>query len=448
MSKRDQWLRRLQRRLQLGLFTKWLVRYLAISLFIAGILILSLKLLVPEIWPHNLWAFLLVIPAIGLGWIRSVRETYSQQDSVAFLDSQIGAGGLLMSIDESPDSFWESRLPELDKIWKNSLPRWKFSRVLRAEAAPVAFVLAACLIPDRILEPMRLERPEVAQREIEQLRESLKSLEQQDWISQEDEQELEEEIRKLADETRLQTLTHETWETVDALKQRMQQIVGSNQMQMAKAQGALSRLQDAIDSGKALTEERLSEIAAEISDALQKGGLQNPLSEDVIKKLKENMKDGKFNSAKSQEDLQRAMDELRDYIENQTQSLGEAKGDIHGQPRFDGDFDWNEGEDDGSGRPPGAGGIGRGRGDAPMGWGDEADEQGFKFRDSLLPEGVNDPSDDVIKTKLTEPDAEPVAPTGRSAPRTNKNATGKNAWKRQLRPRHRDVIRKYFDEKE
>lgn len=447
MDKKQVWLARMQRKLRWGLFVKWAIKFLAVGLFSCGLLILLLKLVAPGWWPYTLWLLALNIPLFGLAWIRSHREVYSSQDALAMLDSRIGAGGLLMSIDEMPDTFWESRLPELEQTWRMAIPRFRWLRMLKIEAAPTAFLLAACLIPERTIEQLIPPQLEVAENEIEGLRETLSKLEEQQWISQEDEEELADEIQKLADETRRQNLTHETWETVDALQQRMQQIVGSQRMQVSKAQGALATLQDAIDSGKPLSADRLSEIEAQLEDALKKNGLSNPVAKQTLERIMKNMREGKFNTAQQQKDLQQALEDLRDFMEGERQSLEHMMGEMEGAGRFEGEFDWEEREGDGGDGEgePGQGGLGRGRGDADMGYGDESEEQGIKFKDTLLPEGVIDPNDDVIRVSLTEPDEEPVAPEGRAEARSTEKATGKNTWKRQLRPRHREVIRKYFD---
>ena len=82
-----------------------------------------------------------------------------------------------------------------------------------------------------------------------------------------------------------------------------------------------------------------------------------------------------------------------------------------------------------------------------MVWGEESDEQGVLFRDILMPQGIPDPQGEKIETKRVEPTADPQAPTGRAAPRTSNATTGKQVNKRQLRPRHKDVVKKYFDSK-
>ncbi len=79
-----------------------------------------------------------------------------------------------------------------------------------------------------------------------------------------------------------------------------------------------------------------------------------------------------------------------------------------------------------------------------MSWGDESDEQGIKFRDLEMPQGVPDPEGELLQTKMTAPQENPIAPNGRSGPRTKTQTAAGEASKQTLRPRHRDVIKKYF----
>ncbi len=93
---------------------------------------------------------------------------------------------------------------------------------------------------------------------------------------------------------------------------------------------------------------------------------------------------------------------------------------------------------------PGAGGITRGRGDAELTWGEESDEQGIKFREVAIPQGVPDEEGELLRTRITKPNADPVAPNGRSAARSVGDTAGGQGWKQPLRPRHREVVKKYF----
>src|SRR5262249_62039126 len=95
---------------------------------------------------------------------------------------------------------------------------------------------------------------------------------------------------------------------------------------------------------------------------------------------------------------------------------------------------------------PGRGGVTRGRGDAELTWGDEADKQGTKFKEVVLPKGMLDqPKDDIVAIQKTAPNEEAAAETPRSARRSDEAAAGQTTWHRKLNPRPRNAVRKYFD---
>ena len=101
---------------------------------------------------------------------------------------------------------------------------------------------------------------------------------------------------------------------------------------------------------------------------------------------------------------------------------------------------------DGDGNP-GRGAPTRGRGDAELTYGEESAEQGAKFKDVAIPEGIADENGDLMETKFSVPDVNPEAPTGRAAARDASDSTGDQAWRQSLRPRHREAVKKYFSAK-
>lgn len=93
--------------------------------------------------------------------------------------------------------------------------------------------------------------------------------------------------------------------------------------------------------------------------------------------------------------------------------------------------------------------MNRGRGDAPLTWGDESDAQGTKFKEVVLPPGFKEnPKDEVIGVTRSAPEENPAEFAPRGERRLFDPAAGKETWNRQLRPRHRQVVRGYFDNAE
>jgi len=81
-----------------------------------------------------------------------------------------------------------------------------------------------------------------------------------------------------------------------------------------------------------------------------------------------------------------------------------------------------------------------------MSWGDESDEAGVKFKETVLPPGlIDDPKDEVLGITQSAPQVDPAASITRGQVRTIDPAAGREIWDRTLRPRHRGVVRKFFD---
>ncbi|MAG92323.1 MAG: hypothetical protein CMJ48_01020 [Planctomycetaceae bacterium] len=63
-----------------------------------------------------------------------------------------------------------------------------------------------------------------------------------------------------------------------------------------------------------------------------------------------------------------------------------------------------------------------------------------------MPPGfLEDPDNTVIREKLSAPIVEPDASAPRSARRSLDPAAGRDTWNRKVRPRHRSVVKRYFD---
>ena len=65
---------------------------------------------------------------------------------------------------------------------------------------------------------------------------------------------------------------------------------------------------------------------------------------------------------------------------------------------------------------------------------------------SKLPPGFQeDPKEEVRGVSLAPPETDPAAAAPRGAARQIDAASGRETWDRRLRPRHREVVRQYFD---
>lgn len=438
MTAADRWIERCRRRFSLGQFLERAGSALAVSLFAVGGTILFVKLFLPHAWPHVLWTHLLILPAVVWSWVWSRREAFTRMQSAVWLDSRLAAGGLLLSLAEQPDDRWQASLPQFEQRWRDSLPKFWPAQFLKTLLLPTLFLAGAYWAPVRAIAIPPLLKPTVGQRVVQELEEFMKTVTQTPALENREKQELAAEIAKLAEETKHSPMTNERWEVVDMLKAKMDQRLESGSAEMRKAIAALAALKEA-RSGEAsseLTPELEAKLESELLETLQKlgerGAFQNMPAGEAKDALERLMKQKKGEKREAQLKLrQEALDDLAKMLAEESERMDACRG---------------KGECEGGNcRKPGSGGISRGRGDAEISFGDESNPDNIKFKEVVLPPGaLDDPKDDVQNFTKGVPEEDPAASAPRGSSRQAADASGAESWSRQLNPRHRDVVRKYF----
>jgi hypothetical protein len=95
----------------------------------------------------------------------------------------------------------------------------------------------------------------------------------------------------------------------------------------------------------------------------------------------------------------------------------------------------------------GSGGIDRGRGDAPMVWGDTSDRSGTETQKRILPSGFRDPHNQaLIGVGLSLPQVKYVEDIRSGTDIPVSPTEGDRSWKRDISPAHRKIVRDYFKE--
>ena len=139
---------------------------------------------------------------------------------------------------------------------------------------------------------------------------------------------------------------------------------------------------------------------------------------------------------------------LREFLKQESDKLAECRKCFgEGECLGTGRFNTSDAETDSN--RPGRGGINRGRGDAELTWGKESDQSNTKFKEVVLPPGfLDDPNKESLGTTSVAPEVQPADVAPRNTRRLLDPASGKATWNRKLRPRHRSVVKKYFDSKQ
>ncbi len=439
----DVWIARQSRRLSLGVFLATLADALAVFLLVFGTAVLLVKLARPEWWPSVLWLAGVVVPvSLGAWWLGRGRG-FSRTQAVALLDRQVGADGLLMTLSERSDGTWARVLSDRHPDWEAGLPRVRPVRAMRRLWLPAVFVLGCCVVPAR---PARTEtvRTNVVGRQVtESLTETLEVLRENEIVDLKEAEELQQAIEKLANESQATPLSHESWEVVDALNAKMRARTDESLMAARKAQDALAQL--AADAGKAdapLSNDRREQLERETAESLRKLAKQGKFARASPKlqaRLRALLKDKRAGLPKDPKARETMLSDLKDFLDKESKKLSECRGNC------DGDVCGTNPSECKSGRP-GRGGVNRGRADAELTWGDEAQADGAKFKEVVLPpQSPDQPNKEVVRQSASAPEVAPAASAPRGAARAAGPETGRQAWNRALRPKHRAAVRSYFD---
>ena len=431
-------LRRLARRLAVGLFLDVWPAWAVGSLLVTGLAALLCRLFVPGAAPHLPWLWLapllVVVPAV----VVCFRRAYRPGDVVALADSLAGGHGLLLTLMERDDPTWAGS-PLIENVSSVDLPRLRPWRSLGLVPPAAAFLAAVLWLPQRIPPASdALLADDIAA----DLTATLTELKQQALVTPEEEQKLEEEIERLrraADER----VDASSWEAADALRERVVASLSEKQEAAKWAEDSLRRFAAAAQDGTDGTSNSQAE-AAELAAAIEKlarSGLLAGAPADLQQRLAR----GKL-AADAQS--------LRDLTASLSEYLAETRGRFGDLARLGkefGRFDPSEfplefgASPDGDGNP-GNGGINRGRGDAPLTWGEESLSLD-RFKAAPLPPGAaRSPDDWAPLVELPgAPGQAPVLSTP-SAARRYAPSAGQTAWRRTLAPRHQSAVKKYFAE--
>lgn len=430
--------RRLGRRLAVGLFLDVWPAWAAAGLLLAGSIALLCRLFFPAAASRLPWLWavplLAAIPAGFICW----RRKYRSGEVVAVADWLAGGQGLLLTLLERDDRDWvDSALVEQSTQF--AMPRLRPWRRLAPAALAAAFLAVVLWLPQRV--PAQSERA-VAHDIARDLTSTLAELKQSQLVTQEEEKALEEEIERIRRGAE-ERMDASSWEAADALRERVVAGLSEKQDALKWAQESLNRLTAAAEGGADAGEGKDLDVrAAELAQALDKlakSGLLASAPPELQRLLGTAKVSG---DAKAIAELSAAVSK---YLAEANGRFGKLAGLGKEFGRFDpSEFPLGSGEGDDADGRPGRGGIDRGRGDAPLTWGDESMPVD-RFKAQPLPPGAPRSPDDwaPLVEMPGAPQQAPVVSTPAAA-RDYAGTTGGAAWRRTLAPRHQSAVRKYF----
>ena len=427
-------LRRLRRRLLLGVYLDVWPAWAVAALLTAGLTGLACRFLFPAAAPYVRWLWLAPVVAALPAAVICVRRRYRPQQVAALADVLGGGQGVLLTQLEHGDPAW-TEWPLLQRATTFPLPRLNAGRKLAPLAPAAVFLAAALAVPQRL--PAISGNEALAEEIAGSLDATLKELQQQALITPEEEKRLEEEIERIRQGAR-ERVDPQAWEAADALRDQLAADVARKADAVKWAEQSLARFAAAAAGGAGAPSKDAA--AAELSKALE-ALAKSGLLAGAPAELQRLLKGGKLPADTAS--MQQLAAALGKYLQEAGNRVGEMAAAGRGGRFNPADFGLQPGPD-GDGKP-GRGGPNRGRADAELTWGKEtAPFDRFKAR-ALPPGAPRSPDDWAPVVELPgAPDTAPTVSTAAAAKAFNASA-GQSAWRRTLAPRHRSAVKKYFD---
>jgi hypothetical protein len=463
MKREDDWaIEQLRQRLAGLYLLKYGLAALTVWAFLFGTAVLALRGTL-RLSPDSLvWGLaslpVALVPAALLAW----RRMPTARSLRALLDRHSRCGGLLMAGEEHALDEWQSSLPEL------RLPAvsYRSKKAWGLFAGGAAFVALAFLVPQSLADLTRSrldvtrdvekltdqvnvlkeekvigqERADALTAKLEQIRrdasgkDPVKTLEALDYVQEETSKNArdaaEAAMRKAEQMGRAQTMA----EALEKVGGKM------DQQQLTEAMNELAVL-----AKKAATEREMVQLGldAETLEALKKGSL----TKEQLKKLADALKSGKGELSKKLARLVKAKLLDPSALEKCDKA---GKCNCEGLAAF---LKENGCKSDlcdavANSETPGKGGVNRGPGPAKLTFGDETNEDGFKFKEEELPpsalqemknsalSGLSAGTPNIGKEKAT---------AGASGALSGSKSGGGSASTQVVLPRHRGAVERYFD---
>lgn len=396
-----------------------------------------------------------LVAAIFTSIVLFRKKTFSLSDASAWIDNEQHFGGMLMSLVAGNDiSEWDKvtsgfRMPEC---------RLDFRAPVASILCAVAFVTACAFIPI----PQPLENLEELSLDINvpcsEMQDKIRILEETGILDKERQKTIEESIEELR-RNKSAMQPGKILENIDGIDSKLDNIaeMALNQMNdasemMKKMEWAAEKLSaDPDDATEKMMRDELAKFAEmlkespELGGALAKGGLSPELSMkkflstpppansktlDKLSKMMKNSRSGMCDSAKKLRNGGMCDGgSLDKFLEKNKPEEGFGK------------------EKDGDGVGYGKGGVDRGRGDAPMIFGDESQKlENRPGPEKIDPNGVGMDTNETVGMSFSEPEAEVIDDNVSGVLNTDTGSGGESR-RYPVAPRNTRIIKRYFDKK-
>jgi hypothetical protein len=377
----------------------------------------------------------------------------------AVIDSESGAGGLVMAADAADIGDWRERTPRL------TAPRvvWRGGRPGGLLALALAFFLTSAFVPVRTA-PFAAERKlEIAQ-DVARLDAQVDALRNEGALEPEKAESLRERLNRLNEDAsgRDPAKTLEELDQIADSVKRAAERMAESQTRAAERLAQTQALAQALAADAETFDAKRTAEAMETLAALMESNVRERAA--LAKRLSPELRAALASGALNRERLQ----ELASALAKESGDIGKSLQRLHKAGLIDGKT-LRAGERagkkaDGDGLADflakngstlsvkeglerwGSGGVSRGRGDAPLSWNDEPPDMRAKFQEKTLPPAVASAlrESQALGVSQAAPQSEGTAPA-RAGALAGAAAGGGSAATHAILPKHRTAVRKYFE---
>jgi hypothetical protein len=449
MNLQDKAIRRFRRHLETLFILKYALPLATAWAFVWGTAVLVLRATAGVERTPLLWGLAGLVVCVGAAVVLARRRLPAASAIRALLDEQSGCGGLLMAGEEQELGAWRQKMPDL------ALPqvRWDGRRAGTLLAIVAGFVLVSFLAPQGLAD-LATGSPLEIDREVARLIEQIALLKAESVLDPTRAESFKDKLSDLREHTsgKDPARTLEALDHLQNLASKVAREATEERTRRSERMSDAEALAEVLSKSADLLNPRLKmEALSELAGLLEKSGvdvkdLAARFDPEELNKVAEMIRDGKIDLARQVERMHKAglidaellskclkagecdCEGLREYLKN-CASLSDLKSLC---------------------KKGGRGGTTRGPGEAELTWQERGSEDGFKFKEEVLPPGAlaslkgpqtnlpaNRPAQVVIHDKAGGP---------ASSGALQKAAAGSgSANTEQLLPRHRAAVERYFE---
>ncbi|MBI2930149.1 MAG: hypothetical protein HYY16_00735 [Planctomycetes bacterium] len=310
--------RETRKRVRRAWFWDRCTQWLAWGWLAAGAVALFGKLSLPEIALGGL-AAAVAWAVVSMAVAMRTAPSCSLRQAAVLLDRRGNLGGWPLVAMSFPESGWAPSAQAAPPGTRS----WPLAR--RLLPAVIFLVIVLALPQQSVLFAKTATGPNTAAaREVERLTEQLETLAEKEALPPEELDRLKEELRNLAMTVDSESFSQEGWEGLDHLTEQMHQAAHERAAKLAQAGAAAGSL------SLSLAEELDQAQAVEKKEALEKALMQLPglqLPQRLQEKLDEAL--GRELETMNPQELQDALEDLQEFLDQQLQELSEAVEDSH-----------------------------------------------------------------------------------------------------------------------